>query len=220
MDGPLSAKYTALGDIPELEAYPEYVFWEQKMNLLGPRNRNFLNRVASRIAIAAGIACLLFFIPQATRADSTQTYNVTATTASGQTITGAITIDFTTGLVTTGAGGIDAEGTMFSCPQSAKCHLGPAFPDMTALRLYDGSSYLQLVWDKIGSGGPAPADITLNSARSFCYFCGNDKGLDRFRRAKLTPITMPEPAESLLLLAGLGALGLLFARQRKTTANV
>jgi len=198
----------------------KYDFWEQMMKLLGPRSCNFLRQVASRIAIAAGVACLLSIIPQAARADSTQTYNVTATTASGQTITGNVTIDFTTGLVTTGAGGIDADGTMFSCPQSAKCHLGPAFPDVTTLRLYDGSSYLQLVWDKIGSGGPAPAAIALNSARSFCYFCGNDKGLDHFRRAKLTPITMPEPAEGLLLLAGLGALGLLFARQRKMTANV
>jgi hypothetical protein len=202
--------------------YPEYVFWEQMMKLLGPRNRSFAGRVALRIAIAVGVACVLFLCTQAARADSTQTYNVTAVTTSGQTITGTLTIDFTTGRVITGAGGIDVDGTIFSCPETAKCHLRPASATSTVLRLVDGPSFLQLVWNNLQPGGPAPANLTFISSHSFCKFCGDGDMFQRFTSGSATAIQTPEPAEGLMLLAGLGALGLLFLRQRKKlpTAHV
>ena len=186
------------------------------MSQLGPRNRGLARRVALRIAIAVGVACVLFFSPQAARADSTQTYNVTAVTTSGETITGTLTIDFTTGIVTTGAGGIDVDGTIFSCPQTAKCHLQPASAHSTGLRLVDGPSFLQLVWNNLQPGGPAPANLTLISSHSYCKSCGDGNMFQRFTSGSATAIQTPEPAEGLLLLAGLGALGLLFLRQRKT----
>jgi hypothetical protein len=208
-----------LGDTREFQAYPNYVIWEQMMNLPGPRKRTFASRVALRIAIAVGVACVLFLSPQAARADSTQTYNVTAVTTSGQTITGTLTIDFTTGLVTTGAGGIDVDGTMFSCPQAAKCHLRPASATSTVLRLVDGPSFLQFVWNNLQPGGPAPANLTLISSHSYCKFCEDGNVFQRFTSGSAAAIQTPEPAEGLMLLAGLGALGLLFLRQRKTLPN-
>jgi len=188
------------------------------MNLLGPRSGGFAKRVALRIAIAVGAACVLFFSPQVARADSTQTYNVTAVTTSGQTITGTMTIDVTTGLVTTGAGGIDVGGTIFSCPQSSKCHLTPASGN-AVLRLVDGPSFLQLAWSNLQPGGPAPANLTLISSHSYCKFCGDGDTLARFSSGSAAAIQTPEPAEGLLLLAGLGAFGILFLRQRKALPN-
>ena len=69
------------------------------------RSWNWLRLVATRAFMSAGLACLLLLVPAATRADSTQTYNVTGTLADGDTVNGTITIDFTTGVVTTGPGG-------------------------------------------------------------------------------------------------------------------
>lgn len=183
------------------------------------RSRNWLRLVATRAFLSAGLACLLLLIPAATRADSTQTYNVTGTLADGDTVNGTITIDFTTGVVTTGPGGITVDGTTFTCPGAGGCTIAGSFTGTEAVGLYDSSTVnLVLDWNDL-TGSLPPSSISINGGYSYCTDCGGTTTRSFFSTATLTAVQTPEPPEALLLIAGLGALGLFFVLRRKSTAS-
>lgn len=165
------------------------------MNLLRPRNRNFFTRVARRIHVAVGAACFLLLIPTTTRAGSTGTNDVSAKTASRSTNSGTITIDLTTGAVTTGEGGIIIDA--------------------------GGSNPLPLVWSPVSTTDPASLDPIVDLSSS-CVGCGGhkgQKGKEPSTSGTTLTVAVSEPAESLLLFTGLGALGILLVRRRRMTAR-
>lgn len=188
------------------------------MNSLNSRSWNRLFTVATRVFLAAGAACLMLLIPAAARADSTQTYNVTATLSNGQTVTGTVTIDFTTGNVTTGPGGITVGADTFTCPGSGGCVLtGSAGQE--GFGLYTSSTnYLVIVWNDL-SGNPPPSSISIVDTSSYCVNCQGSDGHVYFTSATMTAVNAPEPPEALLLLAGLGALGAFVVVRRKPALN-
>lgn len=173
----------------------------------------WVTRLVTRIGLAMVFAAALLFLPVATRADSTQTYNVTGTLASGGTITGQITIDFTTDVITTGPGGITADGESFFCPNSGEtgCTLGASFPGTVAFELaLSSTNYLVIDWNAFSSSNP-PSTINLDPGYSYCINCGGLTGTDALVSG--TAVSTPEPSDAALLLLGLGALGLMVRRR-------
>ena len=189
------------------------------MNWMNARTRNRIRSAALRVSLAAAIACGMLLIPTAALADSNQTYNVTGTLASGGTITGTVTIDFTTGVVTTGPGGITVDGTTFICPGNGGCALVASVAGTDGFAMVNNSqTYVFIDWNALAPGAP-PNSITLNSGWTYCKNCGGATGYDDAISGIATAVATPEAPEALLLLAGLGALGILAMYRRKSQAN-
>lgn len=189
------------------------------MNSINSRNWNRLFAVATRGILAAGAACLMLLIPATARADSTQTYNVTGTLASGQTVSGTVTLDFTTGKVTTGPGGITVGAEDFSCPGVAGCIITNSIPGTDVFALFNTShNYIAFNFNAL-SGSLPPSPFLINAGNSYCQNCGVVTGNSYFTSITMTPINAPEPSEGLLLLAGLGALGAFVVVRRKPATN-
>jgi hypothetical protein len=189
------------------------------MNLMNTRSWNRIRSAAIRGSLAAAIACGMLLIPTATLADSNQTYNVTGTLASGGTITGTVTIDFTTGVVTTGPGGMTVDGMTFTCPGNGGCALVASVPGTEGFVIVDNSqTYVFIDWNDLAPG-TVPPSIPLNSGSTYCKNCGGMTGFDKATSGIALAVATPEPPEALLLLAGLGALGFLLVYRRKPRAN-
>ena len=189
------------------------------MNSLNSRSWNRLVTVATRVFLAASAACLMLLIPATARADSNQTYNVTGTLASGQAVTGTLTVDFTTGMVTTGPGGITVGSETFSCPGAGGCAITNSIPGTDVFAIYNSThDYVAFNFNDL-TGSLPPSSFLINSNYSYCQDCGVVTGNSYFTSITMTPVNAPEPPEGLLLLAGLGALGAFVVVRRKPATN-
>jgi hypothetical protein len=186
------------------------------MSFINSRSWNRFRSVAIRAGLAIAIASAMLLIPTATLADSNQTYNVTATMTSGSTLTGTVTIDFTTGKVT---GDVTVDGLTFTCPGGGGCVYEGSVPGTQGFVLEENlQTYVFINFNTL-SPGPPPSSITLNSGYTFCDNCAGITGYDKATSGIATAVATPEPPEALLLLAGLGALGMLMLFRKKSEAN-
>jgi len=191
------------------------------MNSLNSRSWNRLVTVATRVFLAASAACLMLLIPATARADSNQTYNVTGTLQSSSgpiTVSGTLTIDFTTDKVTTGPGGITVGADTFSCPGNGGCTVINSIPGDDVFSLVGTGDYVAFVLNA-PSGGLNASNFSIIVNSSYCQNCDGVSGNNFFTSLTMTPVNAPEPPEGLLLLAGLGALGAFVVVRRKPATN-
>jgi hypothetical protein len=186
------------------------------MSFINSRSWNRFRSVAIRAGLAIAIASAMLLIPTATLADSNQTYNVTATMTSGSTLTGTVTVDFTTGKVT---GAVTVDGLTFTCPGGGGCVYEGSVPGTQGFEMGNTPQTYVFINFNTLSPGPPPSSITLNSGYTFCNNCAGIKGYDKATSGIATAVATPEPPEALLLLAGLGALGMLMLFRKKSEAN-
>lgn len=175
-----------------------------------------LLRAATLALLVAGIAML----PAVARADSSSTYQVSGTLASGGTYSGTLEFDYSnvTGLTTLVNSNFTADGVSFTCNgqfQTNQCVVfDPVGTDY--FQVESGSSLVLLEWSQVNWNGAPPA--TLAFIGGYCDSCGfgtrdpANGGTGQF-------VTAPEP--SALLMLGIGLAGLLaFSWRRLHTGTI
>jgi len=191
------------------------------MKALYNMNRNGLKRglVAVRmmaVVFALTLAC------GAAKADTIATYTVDGTLASGGTVTGTFTYDYSPtsgGINPITSVNLTADGVNFTeCPSpvAGKCNLYTDLNGGTAdgFGVSDptGFTYLNLLWDTVDLGNP-PSTLTLIDT-TFCVNCGTNgtqAPWGTYYDALVTgtaSIATPENGSLTMLLAGLIGLGI------------
>lgn len=173
------------------------------------------NRKAWPLRVFAGmaLAAALLLLPATARADSTATYQISGTLASGGTYSGTIELDHSTstGLTTLINSNLTVDGLSFSCnglTGGNQCLVyAPFGPDY--FQVLDGSHLFLLEWDAINLAGPYPSTLTFFTG--YCTTCSGS-GNDAVSGGTGTYVTAPE--NSTILLVGVGLLGIVLLSRR------
>ena len=188
---------------------------------------NFTRRISAVRMLVALFATMIACT--AAKADTVKTYDVSGTFASGGTLSGQFTYDYSpyTGGVEPVIGNITADGVNFSlCPnEPGSCNLYDSFLGGTA----DGfefvsstGSLVELIWSGVDLGNP-PNILTLLT-NTVCIDCGTNgvplwggyfDNLVSGTAVDPPTVATPENSTLPLLLSGLLALGLFAAWQSR-----
>ncbi len=181
--------------------------------LTGTYNKNrkqWLVRVVAGMVLAAAFVLL----PATAHADSTATYQISGTLASGGSYSGTIELDHSTstGLTTLINSNLTVDGTAFSCnglTGGNQCLVyAPVGPDF--FQVLSGAHLLLLEWDPINLAGPYPSTLTFITG--YCTTCSG-AGSDWVTGGTGTYVTAPENSTVLLFGVGLLAIALLSRRR-------
>lgn len=179
-------------------------------------NRSRLRTIA-RAAAMALLAAAFILLPTIARADSTATYDISGSLASGGTFSGTLEFDqsgSTLQLINTS---LTVDGLQLSC-NGASSNLCIVFdPFGTSFVNIQGSgATVVLEWlDTNFNISNPPASFPFLSG--YCMGCGAP-GPDMIMSGTANNVTAPEPAQWTLMALGLGALAL-FSRRRSTSLN-
>jgi hypothetical protein len=179
------------------------------------------NRKDSRLRVFAGLMLATAFVllPMTARADSTATYQVSGTLASGGTYSGTIELDHSTstGLTTLINSNLTADGISFSCNGQTGANqclvYSPTGPDY--FQVLDGSHLFLLEWDQINLAGPYPPTLTFFTG--YCTTCSGS-GNDWVSGGTGTYVATPE--NSTILLVGVGLLAILLLSRRISSSQL
>jgi hypothetical protein len=168
-----------------------------------------------RLRVFAGfmLAAAFVLLPATARADSTATYQISGTLASGGTYSGTIELDHntSTGLTTLINSNLTVDGLSFSCNGVVggnQCLVySPSGPDY--FQVLDGSHLFLLEWDQINLAGPYPPTLTFFTG--YCTTCSGS-GSDAVSGGTGTYVAAPE--NSTILLFGVGLLGVALLSRR------
>ncbi|MFY9805101.1 MAG: PEP-CTERM sorting domain-containing protein [Candidatus Acidiferrales bacterium] len=180
------------------------------------------NRNESLLRIFAGMLLVVAFIllPSTARADSTNTYQINGTLASGGTFSGTIEFDYSpsTQLTTLINSNLTVDGVSFTCNgrvNSNNCLVyAPAGPDY--FQVQNGADLVILEWTGFNLAGTYPQ--TLNFFTGYCMSCVTANGYDWVQGGTGKYVTTPE--NSTLLLMGVGLLGLVLLSRRRSNSQV
>ena len=180
-------------------------------------------RVAGRIPFGWTMRAVLLLTatiliwPISSRADSIGTYDLSGLFQSGGSLSGTVTIDFTSDQVT--SGNVTADGLTFTCPGSPGCALNTTYDGGTGTGFRSAGSgipYLFLEW-LTSSSDQSSMSLTAAIPSSYCDSClANGPTIDFLESGMATGsvVMTPEPSTCLLLVTGLLAIVFLARRFR------
>jgi hypothetical protein len=179
------------------------------------------NRTESLLRVFAGmfLAAAFVMLPATVRADSTATYQISGTLASGGTYAGTIELDHSTstGLTTLINSNFTVDGISFTCNGQTggnQCLVyAPFGPDY--FQVTSGTHLFLLEWSQINLAGPYPP--TLNFFTGYCTTCSG-VGNDAVQNGGVgTYVATPE--NSTILLFGVGLVGLVLLARRRSNSR-
>jgi hypothetical protein len=180
--------------------------------------RHSLKGIMSRVLALTIFAAMFVLLPNTARADSTATYDVTGTLASGGTFTGVLEFDQSGSSLELINSSFTLDGNSYACvgTSSNNCSVFNAVP-FSWVTVQGSSSLVVFQWlDSSFNMSNPPA--TFSFLGGYCLGCG--VGLDFLTSGQATAVAAPEPASWLLLAAGMLALGLLSRRRLSSSSNV
>jgi hypothetical protein len=173
-------------------------------------------KAITRGLIFAAIAALFALLPNVARADSNTTYDISGTLSNGSSFSGVLDFDTNSSGVTTLVNTtFTIGGVAFTCngASSNNCiveNIG-SLQYFTAL---NGSSLVLLNWNAINFPNTVPS---FTFTGGYCMSCGAG-GTGTLMVTGGGGVPAPEPSTTLLLVAGLFALGFL-AHTRSASAS-
>ena len=174
--------------------------------------------IVTRLLALAIFAAMLVMLPNTARADSTATYDVSGTLASGGTFSGTLEFDqngSTLQLINTS---LTLDGNSYACSGATSNNCAVFGPIPFDWFTVQGSGTLVLL-DWLSSGfnlSNPPATFTLLGG--YCLGCGI--GVDFITSGQANIVGTPEPGSLLLLGAGILGLALLSRRRLNSSPNV
>jgi hypothetical protein len=166
----------------------------------------------ARIFLLALLAGAFILLPNAARADSTATYDISGTLASGGTFNGVVEFDqsgSTLQLINTS---FTLDGLSFGCngASSNTCTVYDPF-GVSFVNIQGPQSLVLFSWldGNFNISNPPPSFTFLSG---YCLNCGFF-GVDFITSGTATAVPAPEPAPSILLGIGLAGLALISRRR-------
>jgi hypothetical protein len=179
--------------------------------------RSRIGTVTQMLALAL-FAAMFALLPTATHADSTATYDISGTLASGGTFNGVLEFDQNGSTLELINSSFTLDGNSYGCAglSSNNCSVFDAVP-FSWVTIQGSSSLVVFQWLNSGFDFSNPPS-SFNFIGGYCLGCG--PGLDFLTSGQATIASTPEPASLLLLAAGILALGLLSRRQLHASSQV
>ncbi len=173
------------------------------------------NKASLRVFAAMLIAAAFILLPSAARADSTATYQVSGTLASG-TYSGTIELDHTSSSTTLINSSLTVDGISFSCngATSNDCIVYTSSNGSAFFQVQDGSALFVLEWDGISLAGPYPSTLTFTTG--YCTSCSG-AGSDWVEDGG-TGTLVATPENATILLFAVGLLGIFLLSRRRLSS--
>jgi len=174
--------------------------------------------ITIRILSLAAIAAVFVLLPNAARADSTATYDVSGTLTTG-TFSGTLEFDQSGSTLQLINSSITMDGQTFSCSgaTSNNCTVYDPFALSYVTMLGDGSLALFNWLDSSFDISNPPASFDFLGG--YCFNCGV-AGYNYITSGQANNVTAPEPASFMLLAAGILGLALLSRRRLASSADL
>ena len=169
----------------------------------------------SRILAMALFAAAFVLLPNIARADSTATYDISGSLASGGSFSGTLEFDQSGSTLQLIDTSLTVDGLSFSCSGAVSnlCTVYDPFGTSWVNIQGSGATFVLQWLDGDFNISNPPASFPFLSG--YCMGCGGD-GPDMITSGTATNV--PEPAQWTLLALGLGALAL-FSRRRSNSLN-
>jgi hypothetical protein len=172
----------------------------------------------ARILALALLAGTFILLPKVARADSTATYDISGTLASGGTFSGVVEFDqsgSTLQLINTS---FTMDGESFGCSGASSniCSVYDPF-GVSFVNVQAPMSLVLFSWldGSFNISNPPPS---FNFLGGYCLDCGF-VGVDFITSGTATAVTTPEPGPSILLAIGLVGLALISRRKVVSSRN-
>src|ERR1700735_17996 len=174
--------------------------------------------IVTRLLALTIFAAMFVMLSSSVRADSTATYNVSGTLASGGTFSGTLEFDqngSTLQLINTS---FTLDGSSYACNGATSNNCTVFGPLPFNWFTVQGSGTLVLL-DWLGAGfNMTNPPATFNLLGGYCLGCGI--GVDFITSGQANVVGTPEPASLLLLGAGILGLALLSRRRLNSSPNI
>jgi PEP-CTERM motif len=172
----------------------------------------------TRVLALTIFAAMFMLLPNTARADSTATYDISGTLASGGTFSGTIEFDQSGSTLQLINSSFTLDGSSYTCggASSNTCTVFDPVPFSWAT--IQGSSSLVVFQWLNSSFNISNPPASFNFIGGYCLGCG--PGLDFLTSGQATAVSTPEPASWLLLAAGLLGLALLSRRTLSVSSNI
>jgi len=203
-----------------LAPYPvEFLLTRSRMTSPTTTPHRSRTGIVTRLLALAIFAAMFVLLPNTARADSTATYNVSGTLASGGTFSGTLEFDqngSTLQLINTS---FTLDGNSYACNGATSNNCTVFGPLPFNWFTVQGSTGTLVLLDWLGLGfdlNNPPA--TFNFLGGYCLGCGF--GFDSIASGQASIVGTPEPGSLLLLGAGLLGLALLSRRRLNSSPNI
>jgi cell wall-associated NlpC family hydrolase len=180
--------------------------------------RRIRTGIVIRVLALAIFGAMFALLPNTARADSTATYDISGTLASGGTFNGTIEFDQSGSTLELVNSSFTLDGNSYSCggASSNTCTVFDPVPFSWAT-IQGSSSLVVFQWLNSTFNISNPPS-SFNFVGGYCLGCGF--GLDFLTSGKATVVSTPEPASWSLLAAGILGLTLLSRRRPSASSNL
>jgi hypothetical protein len=175
--------------------------------------------IMARIFTLALLAGAFILLPNTARADSTATYDISGTLASGGTFNGVIEFDQSGSTVQLINSSFTLDGQSFACngASSNTCTVYDPF-GLSFVTIQGQGSLVVFNWLD-GSFNISNPPSSFNFLSGYCLGCG-PFGVDFLTSGKATAVAAPEPAPWMLLGMGLIGIALISRRRSKSFHSI
>ena len=171
-----------------------------------------------RVLVLTLFEAVLILLPSTAHADSTATYNISGTLASGGTFSGTIEFDENGSTLQLINSSFTLDGNTFTCGGSSSNTCTVFDPGPFSWATIQGSPSLVVFQWLDSSFNISNPPATFSFLGGYCLGCGI--GLDLIASGQATVVATPEPASRLLLAVGILGLALLYSRRSNLSSNI